>query len=139
MREELVSFDTPREECVACAEGTDEECSAFCQSYYITADNAHPDEYAQFAGMPQAAIWLSEGEKDALEVGPSALVDEPSEQRRIAQCTVRNLATHLYGRDLETDDLAWLEEQADALQSSNYSFNSLMRRLIADPRYRSID
>lgn len=139
LREDLVSFETPREECVACAEGTEETCSAFCQSYYITADNAHPDEFAEFAGMPQAAIWLSDAEKDALEVGPSALLDEPSEQRRIAQCTVRNLATHLYGRELEADDLAWLEEQTDALQSSNYSFNGLLRRLIADPRYRSID
>ena len=139
LREDLVSFDVPRDECASCAEGGDEACTPFCQSYYITADNAHPDEYAQFAGMPQASIWLSESEKDALEVGPSALLDEPHEQRRVAQCTVRNLAQHLYGRELQTDDLAWIEAQTDALQASNYSFNDLMRRLIEDPRYRSID
>ena len=136
LRQDLVDFDVPREECVSCEAG---ECTTFCESYYITADNAHPDEYAQFAGMPQASIWLSEAEKGALELGPSALLDEPDEQRRVAQCTVRNLAQYLYGRELEASDLTWVEAQTDALQASNYSFNGLMRRLIEDPRYRSID
>ena len=130
LREDLMSFGQPRAECAACAEGSETECSDFCQSYYITADNAHPDEYAEFAGLPQASAWLSEPERDALEVGPSALLDEASERRRLAQCTVRNLATHLYGREIASEDLAWLEEQTDALEASNYSFNTLMRRLL---------
>lgn len=139
LREDLVSFELPRDECASCAEGSEEECSDFCQSYYVTADNSHPDEYAEFAGMPQAAAWLEPAELDHLQVGPSGLLDEPTEQRQLAQCTVRTLATHLYGRELEPADLEWLAAQTDELQASNYSFNALVRRLLADPRYRSID
>lgn len=139
LRQDLVDFETPREECAACSEEEGPNCSGFCQAYFTTADNSHPDEFAEFAGLPQAASWLSADERSALEVGPSALLDEATEHRRIAQCTVRNLATHLYGRELETSDLAWLDEQTEALLASNFSFNTLFRSLMSDPRYRAID
>ncbi len=139
LRQDLVDFETPRENCAECSEDDGPNCSQFCQAYYITADNAHPDEYAQFGGLPQAAAWLTAEERGALETGPSALLDEPLEQRRIAQCTVRNLATHLYGRELETGDLQWLDAQTEALMASGFSFNGLFQTLLADPRYRAID
>ncbi len=139
LRQELVDFETPREDCAACSEEDGPTCSGFCQAYYTTADNSHPDEFAEFGGLPQAASWLSNEERGALETGPRALLDEPDEQRRIAQCTVRNLATHLYGREMETSDLAWLDEQTEALLASDFSFNTLFRTLMADPRYRAID
>lgn len=139
LRPDLVDFETPYDSCAVCSALDGPACSGFCQAYYVTADNSHPDQYSEFGGMPQAAAWLSAQERGALETGPSALLDEPVEQRRIAQCTVRNLATHLYGRDLETSDLAWLDEQTDALVTSNFSFNTLLRSLLADPRYRAID
>ena len=138
LRQDLVDFETPRDDCASCSEDGP-LCSGFCQAYYTTADNSHPDEFAEFGGLPQAASWLSNEERGALETGPRALLDEPAEQRRIAQCTVRNLATHFYGRELETSDLAWLDEQTEALLASDFSFNTLVRSLLTDPRYRAID
>lgn len=139
LRSDLVDFETAREDCAACSAEDGPNCSGFCEAYYITADNAHPDEYEAFGGLPQAAAWLSAEERGALEVGPSALLDEEHEQRRIAQCTVRNLAEHLYGRDLETSDLLWLDTQTEGFVASGFSFNTLLRSLLDDVRYRSID
>ncbi|MCA9708119.1 MAG: hypothetical protein KDK70_19865, partial [Myxococcales bacterium] len=96
---EDVSFEQPREECV-CGEGLDATCSSFCSTYFVTADNASDEEFGQYQGLPQAASWLSDHERAALEQGPVALIDTADERDRIAQCAVRNLGEHLLGREL---------------------------------------
>lgn len=139
MREGLVDFDTPREEC-ECGEGTDDPtCPQFCQRYFVTGDNAHPDEYAGFGGLPSAAAWLDDTDLANVDSGPAALLDTSEERRRLASCTVRNLATELLGRPLETSDLEWLDDETDAFEADDYRFTALVTRLLADRRYRSID
>lgn len=43
------------------------------------------------------------------------------------------------GREMETSDLTWLDEPTEAVLASGFSFNPLLRTLLADPRYRAID
>ena len=46
---------------------------------------------------------------------------------------------HLLGRELAADDLAWLAEQTEAFANDGHRFTPLLRRLLTDERYRSID
>ncbi len=137
MRPELMSLEAPDESCL-CGEGTETpNCSRNCSTYYVTADNSHPDEYAEFGGLPLATMWLEPGEQDAIEWGPSLLVETEPQQARIAQCMVSSMATHLLGRELGEDDLAWVDEHTQALIEDNYRFSGMVARLVADERYRS--
>jgi hypothetical protein len=139
LRADVMSFEAPRPDCI-CGEGTDDRnCSAVCEEYYVTADNSHEDEFASFGGLPLAAAWLTDADHDSVEAGPRALVDSPAEQQQLAACTVRNLAMHLLGRELAADDLAWLATQTEAFANDGHRFTPLLRRLLADERYRSID
>ena len=135
MREDVMSFEVPKDECVGCS---GDACSSFCSSYYVTADNSHPDEVAQFGGLPLAAAWLEDEDHHAVATGPSGLVDEAHEQRQVAQCAVRTMAARMLGRELGIDDLAWVEAQTDAMADGAFSFNDMVRGIVADARYRSI-
>ncbi len=135
MGEDVMSFEDPKDECVGCSGAS---CSSFCSSYYVTVDNSHPDEVDQFEGLPLASAWLSEQDHHAVATGPAGLVDEPHEQRQIAQCAVRTMAARMLGRELGIDDLAWIEEQTDAMTQGDFSFNDMVRNIVADARYRSM-
>lgn len=132
------SFTIPREDCL-CGSETDLECSGVCSEYFVTQDNSHPEEFERFGGLPLASTWLDPQDFLAVEAGPSALVDDEAEQLQLARCMVRNFATHLLGRALEPSDLEWTESQAQSVYSDGLRFNGMVRRMIADPRYRSVE
>lgn len=139
MSSDEVDFLVPREDC-QCGEGTDQAtCNFICRSYYVTADNAHPDEYALYGGLPQARAWLNEPELANIEEGPAKLVSTAPQRRQVAACMVKNMAEHLLGRSLDGDDLAWLEDHTEALEADNYRFTEMVRRMVIDERYRAID
>lgn len=133
---EEVDFMEPRQDCI-CGDGLP-NCSAFCSTYYVTANNSSDEEFGLYAGLPQAASWLSEQDITNVEKGPVGLIDTDVERDQIAQCAVRNLGEHLLGRELEADDLPWLQEHVDAFEGSGYDYTALVRRLVADERYRTI-
>lgn len=134
--EELVSFDEPREDCI-CGEGLG-NCSNFCSTYFVTADNSGDEEFGLYQGLPQAASWLEPADQANVAVGPAGLVDTDQERAQVAQCAVRNMAQHLLGRELTADDLPWVEEHSNAFTESGYDFTAMMRRMIVDERYRTI-
>ena len=138
MDQEFLSFATPREECL-CGEGTDRpNCNRTCQAYYVTADNSHPEEYAQYGGLPLTSAWASDLELANAEMGPELLVETPEQKRQVAQCMVRTMAEHLLARELDEDDLPWVVEHTDALEADGYRFSGMVSRIVADERYRSI-
>lgn len=134
---EDLSFEQPREECI-CGEGLEVDCSVFCSTYYVTADNSSDEEFGLYQGLPQAGSWLTEDDRDNAEEGPIALIDTKDEQARIARCAVRNLSEHLLGREMAADDLTWLEDHAQAFEQSGHDYTALVRRLVQDERYRTI-
>lgn len=135
MGEDVMSFENPNDDCVGCS---GDSCSSFCSSYHVTADNSHPDEVDQYEGLPLAAAWLTAEDQQAVATGPRGLVDEPHEQRQVASCAVRTMAARMLGRELGVDDLAWIEDQTDAMVDGEFSFNDMVRRIVLDDRYRSI-
>ncbi|MEX1361634.1 MAG: DUF1585 domain-containing protein, partial [Nannocystaceae bacterium] len=135
--EDVVSFYAPREDCI-CGDDLGTNCSAFCSTYFVTANNAGDEEFGQYQGMPQAATWLEDPDHASVAVGPSALVDTEQEQRQVSQCAVRNMAQHLLGRDLQADDLQWLQEHTDAFEAGDHDFTAMVRRMVQGERYRSI-
>lgn len=127
----------PREECL-CGTGTEVTCSAFCSTYYTTHDNASAQETEWFLGLPQASQWLTDGDRASADLGPRGLVDDPDNAQRMAECTVRQLATRLLGRELTADDLGWQSEQTAAFEASGYDFTALVEGMVHDPRYRTV-
>ena len=138
LRPELLSFEAPDELCL-CGEGTDRpNCNLTCRSYYVTADNSHPDEYELYGGLPLTTAWADPTELHNADVGPDLLVETPEQKRQIAQCMVRTMAEHLLARELDEDDLPWVVEHTDALEADGYRFAGMVSRMVADDRYRSI-
>ena len=138
LRPELLSFEAPDELCL-CGEGTDRpNCNLTCRSYYVTADNSHPDEYELYGGLPLTTAWADPTELHNADVGPDLLVETPEQKRQIAQCMVRTMAEHLLAHELDEDDLPWVVEHTDALEADGYRFAGMVSRMVADDRYRSI-
>lgn len=133
---EVVDFLVPRQDCI-CGEGLP-NCSAFCSTYYVTANNSGDEEFGLYQGLPKAAAWLAEQDLPSVEKGPLGLIDSDAERDRIAQCAVKNLGEHLLGRELGADDLAWLQGHVDAFEESGYDYSAMVRRLVTDERYRMI-
>ncbi|MCB9714884.1 MAG: DUF1585 domain-containing protein [Myxococcales bacterium] len=134
---EDMSFQRSRPDC-ECGDALGVTCSAFCSTYFVTADNAGDEEFGRYHGMPQAASWLEPTDLANVEVGPAGLVDTVQERDQVAQCAVRNLAQHLLGRELEAEDLQWLQQHADAFAATDYDYTELVRRMVVDERYRTI-
>lgn len=133
---ELVDFAEPRTDCI-CGPGLP-NCSAFCSTYYVTAGNSGDEEFALYQGLPKAAAWLVEDDHDNVEKGPLGLTDTDTERDQIAQCAVRNLGEHLLGRELAADDLGWLAGHVEAFEAGGYDYTAMVRRMVADARYRTI-
>lgn len=133
----LFDLLAPREQCI-CGTGTEVTCSAFCSTYYTTSDNASAQEVEWFLGMPQAAQWLTDGDRAAADLGPRGLVEGDETRQRMAECTVRQLATRLLGRELTADDLGWQSELATQFEEDGYDFTALVEAMIHDPRYRTV-
>ncbi len=135
---ESVSFEEPRLDC-QCGPGTSRaNCSAFCQTYFVTASNSHEDTYATYGGLPLATAYLLSGEGAALDAGPAALVDSPAEQAQVAACAARTLAQTLLGREIQPAELPWLEDQTEFFLSHGMDYTALMSRMVSDPKYRAI-
>ncbi len=134
---EAVSFEEPREDCV-CGDALGTNCSAFCSTYFVTADNSSDEEFGLYQGLPQAGSWLEGEDPMNVDQGPVGLIDTADERDRIAQCAVRNLSEHLLGRELTGDDLEWLQGHAQAFEDDGYDYTGLVRRLVSDDRYRTI-
>lgn len=134
--EAVMSFVDPRPDCLRCAEGR--FCNNFCRSYFITPDNAHPEEVERWAGLPLARAWLTDADLARVEAGPLALTDEPHEVEQVARCAVRTLATRLLGRDLGAEDVRWVEEHTDAFLEDGSDYTAMFRRMLDDPKYRAI-
>ncbi|MEO0322433.1 MAG: hypothetical protein AAF447_05725 [Myxococcota bacterium] len=119
----------------------------FCNAYFVTAANTNGEELELHRGRPLAALWLEEDDDrsdfENVEFGPAALVDTPNEVRRVAECAVRQLAEHLYGRTVDAGDFMWLAEQASAFDGDGdaentdgaFDWKALYERLVIDPRY----
>lgn len=133
---EVVDFLEPRQDCI-CGEGL-QNCSAFCSTYYVTANNSSDEEFGLYQGLPKAAAWLAEQDLFNVEKGPLGLIDTDSERDQIAQCAVKNLGEHLLGRELAADDLPWLQGHFEAFEESGYDYTAMVRRLVTDERYRTI-
>lgn len=133
-----LSFSEPRVQC-ECGPGTSRRnCNQFCRTYFVTASNSHEDTYALYGGLPLATAYLLAGEETALDQGPAGLVDEPSEQARVASCAARTLAETMLGRPLNAAELPWLEGLAGEFTASGYDYTSLVGRIVADDKYRAI-
>jgi hypothetical protein len=133
---EEVDFIEPRNDCI-CGDGLP-TCSAFCSAYYVTANNSGDEEFALYQGRPKAAAWLAEDDLTSVEKGPLGLIDTDAERDQIAQCAVRNLGEHLLGRELQADDLTWLQSHVVAFEDGGYDYTAMVRRLVSDERYRTI-
>ena len=124
-----------RQECQTCTSA----CGGYCGNYFFTSENAHPEELASWHGFPQVRAWLSEDEAQIIEQGPRALLDEPHEKERVAQCTVRNLAEHLLGRELNAHEITdWLPTLTTHFEENGRRFTSLVRQVVKSERYRTI-
>jgi hypothetical protein len=133
---EVFDFAAPREECI-CGEGLP-NCSPFCSTYFVTANNSGDEEFGLYQGLPKAATWLAPEDLDNVEKGPLGLIDTDTERDQIAQCAVKNLGEHLLGRELVADDLPWLQTHVEAFEESGYEYTAMVRRLVTDERYRTI-
>jgi hypothetical protein len=111
---------------------------SFCDSYFVTRNNTtHADELLTWEGWPQPRQWLSPTEAEAIDRGPSGLVDEPAEQAKVAECAVRTLAQQLLGRELTEDEsLRWLPQATTEFAAAGYRMTGLYRRLVDLPQYR---
>lgn len=135
---DFMSMDEVRNDCARCQTDGGDRCSAICNTYFVTADNSHPLALDDWRGMPLARAWLTDEEAPILEQGPAGLVDEPHEQQKVTMCAVRNLATHLLGRELTEDEmLGWVPEMHEVFEDSGYDFLSLTEALVSDSRYRT--
>jgi len=134
---EAMSFDTPRADCVCGGEGLP-ACSAFCSTYFVTAANSGDEEFGAYQGLPRAAAWLERNDHAGVEAGPVGLIDTDVERDQIAQCAVKSFGEHLLGRELEADDLSWLQGHVEAFEESGYDYSAMVRRLVLDEKYRTI-
>ncbi|MCX4239201.1 hypothetical protein [Paraliomyxa miuraensis] len=133
---QAVSFHEPRPDCI-CGEGI-ANCSAFCSTYFVTADNSSDEEFGAYRGLPQAASWLVRTDHANVEAGPVGLIDTDAERDQIAHCAAKNLGEHLLGRELQANDLSWLQAHAQAFEDSGYDYTAMVRRMITDERYRTV-
>lgn len=122
-----------------CGEGTDRGyCNSYCQTYHVTANNSAAETYETYAGLPMVVAYLDELERQAIDVGPHGLTDEPHEEHQVARCAVRTLAQALLGRELSSHETRWLEEHTEAFEDSNMSYTTLFKALVADGKYRAM-
>jgi len=131
----------PRSDCSACdstrADGAP-RCSAFCNTYFVTKDNAHQLTMGDFAGLPTTVAYLEGPERSNIDLGPAALVDEESEQELVASCAVRTMGEHLLGRELTEEELIeWAPAQTAAFAESGHDFTALVRSIVSSDRYRT--
>ena len=128
-----------REDCATCQSDGGRRCSAFCNGYFVTADNSHPSTVEEWGGFPLARAYLTDGETAAVEAGPAGLVDEPGEIERVASCTVRTVAERMLGRELAHDEnVEWMPELASKFAESNYDYTKLVREVATSDAYRTI-
>ncbi|MCB9604468.1 MAG: hypothetical protein H6720_29460 [Sandaracinus sp.] len=121
-----------------CGGPGERNCSAYCNTYFVTGANSHASTYAEYGGLPLASIYLAPDEMRAIDVGPSALVDEVSEVRQVAACATRTLAERFLGRPVEPSEAQWLEDHVDAFEASGWSYSTLVSAIARDPKYRAI-
>ena len=126
-----------RNECQTCGQNA-RRCPAHCRAFFVNrTTNSHPDEQ-RWLGYLKTRAWLSEDEARVIDRGPQALVDEPEEELKIAQCTVRNLTEHLLGRELQDSEITQLLPQLiQSFQESNHNFTELVRDIVNSSTYRT--
>ena len=132
---EQIDLGQPFRECQTCT-----NCSSFCNQYFITPQTStNPDELTAWRGYHRARIYLSEEEAQAMATGPAGLIDDPAEKDKVATCTVRTLAEHLYNRSLTDDEvLQWLPAMTAKFAESGYRFDELERQILASETYRTL-
>ena len=136
---ERYDLDTPYSYCATCGPvesgGNGDNCGTYCNTYHVTHENSHALTLESYAGLPLSVAWLEESDMENAVAGPQNLVDDESEQTRVASCAVRTLASNLLHRDMTVDDAAWLAEQTEAFQS-DFDWLGLVERMTNDTRYQ---
>ena len=124
--------------CANCEKGG---CSNYCKTFYITRElETTPGSVDDELGKLKTLAWRSESETQALDVGPSALVERPEYQQQLAACTVRNFSEHVFGRELsDAERTGWLNEKADRFAASGHDFLQMVKEVVTDDRYRRIE
>ncbi len=126
---------TPLAECSNCGVPGSPNCSAFCNAYFVTPNNSEDATVEAAAGRSLATVFLSDEEAEAVDTGPSGLIQ--GNETRIAECTARTLSEEFLGRELNEDELLeWLPELRDEFVASGYNFRDLVRRLVRSDIYR---
>jgi hypothetical protein len=147
LEDDLWSASTPRSVC-RCGGPGEPVCrlngpstnnqDRFCNNYFVTGLNSHPATYAEYGALPLSLTYLTAEERGAVEVGPSTLLDDEGEQRRLGSCATRTLAQRLLGRPLDPSEAPWLESQVEAFEESGWNYLELVTRMVHDPKYRAI-
>lgn len=130
-------FPTESEECLTCAT-TSALCSDDCSRYYVTSPLS--TESDPYLGMLGSYEFRYEEHMDNPALGPKRLVTSAvaDPAGRLPACVSRTAASYLLGRELDTEEEAWLDELSAGFVSSGYSYSSLIREIVTSPVYRSL-
>jgi hypothetical protein len=131
-------LETFSQRCADCEKG---ECGGTCERYYITRDlETTSGSLDGELGKLKTVAFRTDAEAAAIDEGPSGLLKDPDMQGRLASCAVQNFAQHVLHRELTTNEKAtWLPTHTKSFKDSNYDFLQLVKNLIQDPRYRSVE
>ncbi|MEM7606123.1 MAG: hypothetical protein AAF411_12280 [Myxococcota bacterium] len=139
LNDELLDAMAPRDRCTECGLDGQRNCSAYCNAYFVTGDNSALGMVEAWDGYPLSRAYLSDAEAAAINAGPSSLVDEPDEVRRVASCAVRTAAERLFGRTLTTDEsVSWVAEMTDAFEADGFDYSAMVERIVSSEIYRTV-
>ncbi|HCP46888.1 MAG TPA: hypothetical protein DIU15_12655 [Deltaproteobacteria bacterium] len=128
-------FPGLREDCHRCATSS-LSCSDACNTYYLTSTLT--PEQTPYLGMLQAFEFRREDHVPNIEAGPKALALSVAVDGRLPECVSRTAVSWLLGRDVLPEEEPWIDELNRLFVASDFSYRTLIKRIVESPVYRTV-
>jgi len=128
-------FPGLNEDCYRCATSS-LSCSDACRTHYLT--EALTSEQSPYLGMLQAFEFRREDHVPNIEAGPKALALSVVVDGRLPDCVSRTAVSWLLGREVLPEEEPWIDELHRLFVASNFSYRSLIKRIVESPVYRKV-
>jgi hypothetical protein len=133
-------FPSERDDCLNCAL-SGSQCSNECRTHYITSTLL--EQEVPYLGKLKAYSFRRDEHSVNVERGPRLLAYSEITGQRLPRCVAQRTAEWLLGKsmsDAETTarDRQWLDELGIRFSRNGYQYQSLIKDIVTDERYRRV-
>ena len=118
-------FPLSASRCAGIAKKKPPGCNAYYDPAFVTANSS--------------SLRGSHGSPEHADAGPAGLAEAIVTAPEFAPCVVKKVTQSLLGRDLTSDDDRWLAVLVTGFVDGGYRMRSLVRAVLASPRYRDVN